>query len=276
MTPMRQDGDRAEPGWSTHEIEFDGDQVVKRFRSWQRGEPRREWRALTLLAEFAPGLAPIPVSEDIDNEAPTIRMERVPGEPLARQVITGRHLDGIAVALHRLHTCLPAGVLAGVPPMPWLAEGVTSRMRRLASGSRTPPDNDFEVRLAFQTANRWLDQAAAPAGRPAPVFGQSDGNLNNFLWDGEHVRIVDFEDSGRSDRAFELAVLVEHISFWHEAGIDAGLLLDRFALTAGQSARVLFFRQAWAIYWLHVLHKRPDHADVLAEQASRLLALLAR
>jgi hypothetical protein len=46
---------------STHEIEIDGGQVVKRFRSGERDEPRREWRALTLLAEFAPGLAPVPV-----------------------------------------------------------------------------------------------------------------------------------------------------------------------------------------------------------------------
>jgi Ser/Thr protein kinase RdoA (MazF antagonist) len=260
---------------STHEIEVEGGQVVKRFRSWGRGEPQREWRALTLLAEFAPGLAPVPVSESIDDDPPSIRMELVPGEPLAGQLITGRHLDGIAVVLHRLHNCLPADVLASIPPMPWLAEGVTNRMRSLTSGSRPPPDNDSDVRLAFQTAKRWLGQAADPAGGPAPVFGQSDGNLDNFLWDGEHVRIVDFEDSGRSDRAFELAVLVEHISVWHDAGIEAGLLLDRFALTAEQSARVLFFRRAFAIYWLCTLHNRRDHADVLARQASRLLGLLA-
>jgi Phosphotransferase enzyme family len=259
---------------STHEIEVDGGQVVKRFRSWDRGEPQREWRALTLLAEFAPGLAPVPVSEDIDNDPPTIRMAWLPGEPLAGQVITARHLDGIAAALHRLHACLPADVLAGVPPMPWLAEGMANRMRSLTSGSRSP-DDDAEVRFAFEIAGRWLDQSAEPAGQPAPVFGQSDGNLDNFLWDGEVVRIVDFEDSGRSDRAFELAALVEHISFWHDADIEAALLLDRFDLTATQSARVLFFRRAFAIFWLYVVHKRPDHTGVPHRQASRLLALLA-
>jgi hypothetical protein len=260
--------------WSTHEIEVDGCQVVKRFRSWERGEPQREWRALMLLAKFAPGLAPAPISEGIDNDPPSIRMARLPGEPLAGQVITARRLDGIAVALDRLHTCLPADVLADVPPMPWLAEGAANRMRSLTSGSQSP-DNDSEVRIAFETARSWLDETAEPAGQPAPVFGQSDGNLNNFLWDGEQVRIVDFEDSGRSDLAFELAVLVEHTSVWHDAGIDAGLLLDRFALTTEQSARVLYFRRVFAIYWLHVLHKRPDHAGVLPRQASRLLALLA-
>jgi Phosphotransferase enzyme family len=33
-------------------------------------------------------------------------------------------------------------------------------------------------------------------------------HLANFLRDGTRVRIVDFEDSGSSDRAFELAILV--------------------------------------------------------------------
>jgi hypothetical protein len=46
---------------STHELEFDGALVVKRYRSWDRGEPRREWLALGLLARHAPGLAPEPV-----------------------------------------------------------------------------------------------------------------------------------------------------------------------------------------------------------------------
>ncbi|MEU1387219.1 MULTISPECIES: phosphotransferase [unclassified Nonomuraea] len=42
----------------------------------------------------------------------------------------------------------------------------------------------------------------------------ADGNRANYLWD-EHdrrVRLVDWEDSGRNDRAFELGELCEHIS----------------------------------------------------------------
>lgn len=107
------------------------------------------------------------------------------------------------------------------------------------------------------------------------MFGQRDSSLDNFLWDGKQVRIVDFEHSGRSDRAFELAALVEHVSVWYDAGIDAGLLLDRFGLTSAQAARVLFFRRAFAIHWLYVVHKRPSHFGVPPRQANRLLSLLA-
>ncbi|HEY2691135.1 MAG TPA: phosphotransferase [Streptosporangiaceae bacterium] len=37
------------------------------------------------------------------------------------------------------------------------------------------------------------------------MFGNADGNLANFLWDGARCRIVDFEDSGVSDPAYEAA-----------------------------------------------------------------------
>jgi hypothetical protein len=47
-------------------------------------------QALTLLAEFAPGLALVPVSEDIGSDPPSIRMARLPAEPLAGQVIKTR------------------------------------------------------------------------------------------------------------------------------------------------------------------------------------------
>ena len=45
---------------TTHEVCIDRGLwlVVKRFRSSRRGEPVREWTGLSLLARFAPGLAP--------------------------------------------------------------------------------------------------------------------------------------------------------------------------------------------------------------------------
>jgi hypothetical protein len=55
--------------------------------------------------------------------------------------------------------------------------------------------------------------------------------------------VVDFEDSGRSDRAFELAYLTEHIGMWLEAGNDADDVLGRFDLTAADSARLPVFRR---------------------------------
>ncbi|WP_327298212.1 MULTISPECIES: hypothetical protein [unclassified Streptomyces] len=41
---------------TTHTIGIGPTTVVKRFRSWDR-----EWQTLTLLARYAPGLAPVPL-----------------------------------------------------------------------------------------------------------------------------------------------------------------------------------------------------------------------
>jgi hypothetical protein len=66
---------------TTHEVCIDQKRgrVVKRFRSWNRGERAREWAALTLLEEFAPGLAPAPVRKDLNEIPPAIVMSWVPG-----------------------------------------------------------------------------------------------------------------------------------------------------------------------------------------------------
>jgi Ser/Thr protein kinase RdoA (MazF antagonist) len=260
-------------GRSTHSVEMTDDQVVKRFRSWDRGEHRREWDALCLLAEFAPGLAPAPVSADLDADPPVVRMTRVPGWPLAGQVIKPHHLDAIAAAMSRLHTCVPPDALAAIPPQPWLAEGATNRMRALAATAQHRPEDEPVVKEAFNAALRWHAQLTEPVEPLTAVFGQSDGNLANLLWDGERVRIVDFEDSGRSDRAFELASLTEHLSVWHDHGIDAGTLLSRFDLTATEQARILLFRRGFAFFWLLLVRDRPGPVPRL--QAERLLNLLS-
>jgi len=67
--------------------------------------------ALNLLAEFAPGLAPAPVSADLDADPPAITMTRLPGEPLAGQPVAARHLDALVSTRDYLHMCVPASAL---------------------------------------------------------------------------------------------------------------------------------------------------------------------
>jgi hypothetical protein len=62
--------------FSTHDITVEEGIAVKRFRSHADGderrlygdEPRREWRALKLLARYAPGLAPTPIRADLGTD----------------------------------------------------------------------------------------------------------------------------------------------------------------------------------------------------------------
>jgi hypothetical protein len=168
-------------------------------------------------------------------------------------------------------------VLAELPPQPWLAAGAVNRARELSAQVQAPgADPDPVVRAAVQAGMHWVDGLTeASADGMCPVFGQGDGNLANYLWDGERVRLVDFEDSGRSDRAFELAAFAEHVSVWRDAAIEASALLGRFDLTPDESSRVLFFRRGFAFYWLLKLRNAPGgRRGAVRQQADRLLAVL--
>lgn len=264
-----------DPFFATHDIEVKKHEVIKRFRSWARDEHRREWDALVMLDAYAPGLAPAPLGCDLDARPPHVRMSRIAGRPLAGQLVTATYLDAMAGAMARLHAAVPAEVLDAVRPQPWLATGAISRLKSHAA-VRRPDDADRVTCSAFDAAVHWLDRAAEPdPSALTPVFGQGDGNLGNYLWDGQQVRLVDFEDSGRSDRSFELAAVAEHLSVWHDAEVDSIALLDRFELTPGQAARVLFFRRGFGFFWLvKLLGADGDRSDTLQAQAFRLLALL--
>ena len=273
---------------TTHELVFEGDRVVKRFVSWDRGEHVREWRGLSLLARHAPGLAPEPIAARLDEQPPSIVMSRLPGEPLGDAPLTDVQVCALADALTRMFTSVPERELFEVEPMfdPERARATLLRMRKsvdMREGSHGA-DPSPTVRKAHETAlaftdSPWAERAAGVGpGASAAVFGQVDGNLANFLWDGEQVRVVDLEDSGRTDVAFELANLVEHISAVHGARLDAERLLAHFSLTPAQSARLRLCRQAFAVYWLLRLlpggssHRR-NPPSTLEAQAAHLLAL---
>jgi Phosphotransferase enzyme family len=265
----------------THQVSVDheGLLVVKRYIDSHRGEPFREWRALRLLAEHAPRLAPEPVSADLDGSPPSIVMSLLPGEPLGGQ-LTERQERALAVAVGQLWQAVPVGLVTPVPGE------LDSRPELLAAvrgwlAENADPGADPAVRAALARGVAWLGGttglpvAAGPRAGPAMpgVLGQGDANLANFLWDGELVRIVDFEDSGVSDRAFELAVLVEHISAWREGGLDADRFIASFDLSRTERGQLAEWRRLLALYWLLRLRRRTDVGG-LATQAERLLSLL--
>jgi Phosphotransferase enzyme family len=267
----------------THQVSVDheGQVVVKRYVDSHRGEPAREWRALQLLAEHAPRLAPEPISADLEANPPSIVMSLLPGEPLGGRPLTAPQEGALAVAVGQLWQAVPVERIGPVP-------GEVDTRTELVQAVRdwldsTDPGSDAPVRDALASAAGWLAGTtllAATAGRGRAessmprVLGQGDANLANFLWDGELVRIVDFEDSGVSDRAFELAVLVEHVSAWRDAGLNGDRFIAGFDLSATEQSHVADWRRLLALYWLLRLRRRTD-AGGAAGQAERLLSLLS-
>lgn len=269
-------------GEMTHDVTIDQARgvVIKRFRSWARSEPAREWAALRLLAERADGLAPRPLSAHLDTDPPVITMSRLPGRPLAGAAVSPGMLDALAAALGRLWTSVAPAELTGLPDTePGPVSFVRLVSERLAAG----PDlgHDQVVLDAAGAAVTWLDGAAdwpRPDGREL-VLGQADPNLANFLYADGRVCLVDFEDCRPSTRPFELAVLVEHLSFWAIAGLDADDFLARFDLTAAERCRLPDYRRVAALYWLYLLRpgsraSRRNPPGTITLQAGRLRRLL--
>ena len=241
---------------STHAVEIRGDVVTKRFRARDHDRPGREWRTLTLLAEHAPGLAPVPLRAD----PATVVMTRVEGVPIDAPVPSVR-LDAMAAALTAIQRVpLPPGF----PPR----VGAPAEMLRLVRARRATRAGPAVAR-AVAAGERWLDgpdPERLAAADPPPVLGLGDGNIANHLWDGTRVRLVDFEYAGRSDRAYELAEAAEHVSLWHDDVSASASLLARFDLSAAEHARLRSSRRLMALFWLYGLPRD--------RQAERVLDLL--
>ncbi|MFF8695374.1 phosphotransferase family protein [Streptomyces sp. NPDC015144] len=270
--------------WSTHAIEICGDLVTKRY---MKGDAPalldREWRALTLLDAHAPGLAPVPVAVDRDADPPMVAMSRVPGVPLRGSPVDGERMAAMAKTLDALYGAVPGDRLARVPVRPDHWAGLAVRLRDW-HGRGPGKAAEGPVWAALDEGMAWLDRPGRAAG-PDPggpsVFGPGDGNLANYLWDETTARVgvVDFEDSGRSDRPFELAEITEHVSGWVDGGFDAAAFLDCFELTAAERARLRECRRLLALTWTFILSfddpERPRNPPgTAARQAERLSALL--
>ena len=281
----------------THSVSVCGGVVIKRYVDWARGEHLREWAALQLVSAAEPDLVPAPlrcswggtsgsslggIGTGADGaDGPSILMSLVPGRPLAG-ALAPEELAGLGTALLELWS-IPADDLT---PISYSA--FVDRVRETTGTWRSTGI----VGAAQTAATAWLssgvlDQYYEPS---VPVLGHGDPNLSNYLWDGSRVRIIDFEDAGRSDLAMELANLVEHLAC---RTTDWTPLIDRFtttgirtdanrsrALQQLHAGRFHAARCLWAAFWLTMLRpggpavdRNPPNAGNL--QAARFLSLLS-
>jgi hypothetical protein len=256
--------------------------VLKQYRPNAGDLPAREWRALQLLHEYAPGLSPEPIAVDLDATPQSVTMSILPGDPLGDQPVDPFQLRAIMVALDRLHTCIPEEILAGIPlgasPPREALGAITSRL-----AAQPRPSADAVVTGAYDEALRWL--AGSEANRlltdepKGAVLARVDHNLTNFLWDGDRVRLVDFEYSGRSDRCAEMAELVEHISARCTPDRAWQQFLDDLSLSWAERQRLMTLRRLFAIMWLRMLLPGQEGdlrnpPGTLRMQADRTMALL--
>lgn len=252
---------------SNHDVTIEGEVVRKRYRRTNRDEPAREWAALVLLDEHAPGLAPQPLAREADP--PVVVMSRVAGDPLDT-VLTPRSLAAMVEA-YRMLFAVP--IQPDKPLRYWHPEAFFHNTYEWIEQERTRTDLPRVVRRALAAAQSW--HAAPPLGIRGirdPVIAQGDSKVDNMLWDGSRVRLIDFEGFGVGDLAFEVADLVEHISSRLRGLRDPEAVISGFELNAGQLERVEEYRIVLATFWLlTVLPGNPGH-DLNPEGGDRLQA----
>jgi hypothetical protein len=207
---------------ATHDVGIDPGLgvVTKRFRSWARNDPAREWGALCLLAGSASGLAPRPLNADLDGQPPAITMSWLPGRPLGGGMISSPQLHALAHALDRLWQPVSLGRLVAVPGQASNPARFTSQVREILAG-RWDLGDDPVVRRAHAAAASWLGSEPAGLGSPADggtVLGQGDPNLANFLWDGDQD-VCDWSPrwwatQSRRSRGVSGGVFHDHEDFW--------------------------------------------------------------
>jgi thiamine kinase-like enzyme len=81
-------------------------------------------------------------------------------------------------------------------------------------------------------------------------IGIADLTPANVLWDGYACRLVDFEDGGLTDPAYELADHVEHLAGRLDGIYDPNALIEAVGLSAKERDRTRSYRPLWAAFWL--------------------------
>jgi Ser/Thr protein kinase RdoA (MazF antagonist) len=266
---------------STHAVTIGEREVRKEFVADHEAEAEREWAILTLLAEHAPGLAPRPLRRE-DGATPVIVMERLPGDPLAPRPLTIFQTAALGAALRRLYAVPVEAVReAGIGPRRYGArEHPQVLVDRLAGDHdlRECRDPAF-VAEAVEVARAYVADPPLPEPR-FTALGIADLNPHNVLWDGRVARLVDFEDGGLSDPAYELADHVEHLGSRLPGVYDADALADAVGLDAEARERMAGYRALFAAFWLAMLlpgngawHRNPP--GTTEAHAGHFMALVA-
>ena len=267
---------------STHGLTIGEREVRKEYVADHEAEAEREWAILTLLADQAPGLAPRPIRRE-DGVTPVVVMERITGASLAPRPLTTVQTRALGASLRRLYDVpVEAVAAAGIGARRYGArEHVQVMVDWLAD------DHDLRecqdpglVREALDTARAYVADPSLPEPRHT-ALGIADLNPANVLWDGRTVRLVDFEDGGLSDPAYELADHVEHLGSRLPGVYDVRALPAAVGLDEEARERMAAYRPLWGAFWLAMLlpgngswQRNPP--GTTEDQAAHFMALAAR
>jgi len=246
------------------------DWVVKLTIRDDRDRARREYAALTLMAHAAPGIAPTPLYLDPDTyEQGVVVQTWVAGTPLWSPPNDDAAWLKVVQAYARVHAARrPDGAAWAASDEPLLRPATLAEARAGAHSlaQQLPPEGQTAPLAALLAA---LDALTLPDLPVTWGWGHGDANIRNSVASEGGVTLVDWEYSGVTDPAQEIAKLMSHPAAAGAGEARWAWVAETYAALSGRPAmreRVQWFyalRLAWwsvrLLFGRHVLLARPSH-----------------
>lgn len=249
-----------------------GDTVIKFYTKTDRRRSEREWAALTLLQPHHLGTVPVPLWFDPTAVEPAVGMTVLHGTPLLEATDQLAALRSLASTTGQLQAVPLSGLMAELPRIDsgehYLVRLTQAWPALLAEQADDPLTPAMQGLLSAWHRNGDADLVTETS---EPVVSRGDANLLNWLLTDQGAGCVDFEYAGYSNRAFDAADHIEHISardvpdsVWVEVLADLGV-------TAANRKRFAANQRTCALRWLAVLWKqRVRRHDEFTRQHERV------
>jgi len=234
--------------------------VIKLYVKTDRQRVEREWAALTLLTPH--GLRTVPALLWLEEApvVPAIGMTRLHGQPLLQDTDQLTALRALAHTTTQLQAVPLTGLLARLPRID-TGEHYILRLRQawpqlLAGQPDDPLTPLMQQLLAVWQRSGDTDLVTAPA---TPVLSRGDANLLNWMTTHDGAACVDFEYAGFSNKVFDAADLIEHISARAIPDSTWTQLLPDLGVTDANRHQFAANQRTCALRWLAILWKQRDH-----------------
>jgi Phosphotransferase enzyme family len=250
--------------------------AVKIYKKDDRLLDKREWLSLTLLCEHRPGTAPRPLWTDPRPQQPATGMTIIPGHACPAEADQPTYAGAIVTTVLELAELPLHGGLSLMPR----AKGPAHYTRSLTSkwhSELTGRPQDALTRDLLRLFSQWADgeDAKTLTALTPRTFSHGDGNIDNWLWDGQQLRCIDFEFAGWSDIAFDLADIVEHVSARAISDNAWEAAIDRADLHGSAQSRYAAGSRTCALRWLAALwRQREQRANEFETQLDRTRSLI--
>ncbi|GAA1883627.1 aminoglycoside phosphotransferase family protein [Asanoa iriomotensis] len=248
------------------------DTVIKFYRRTDRRRADREWAALNLLEAQHLRTVPAPLWLDRAEGEPALGMTFLPGAPLVEAPNPLQALRGLAHTTTQLQAVPLSGLMAEMPRI----DSGEHYLVRLTQVWPDALDREASDPLAAAMQNllaAWhrRDDAGLVLGQLEVVLSRGDANLLNWLQAGDGAACVDFEYAGFSNRAFDAADHIEHISARDIPDEVWVKLLPEFGVSNANRKQFAASQRTCALRWLAVLWKQRDRRpDEFARQHERV------